>query len=87
MPQPIKNIPQAEIIAQMMKRIVAAGVGTRLIFRTYRQHQNTAAINTACAEYAEITLRPVNPDRVFTAAARMNQTTYEYAEITVRPAN
>lgn len=81
------RLDTAEIIAQMMKRIVAAGVGTRLIFRTYRRYQNSAVINTACTEYAEITLRPANPNRTFKRTAQMNQATYEYAEITIRPAN
>lgn len=81
------RLDTAEIIAQMMKRIVAAGVGTRLIFRTYRKYSAPVVLNTGGAEYTEITLRPVNPNRTFTRRQTHNQTAYEFAEITVRPAN
>lgn len=80
------KLDTAEIIAQMMKRIVAAGVGTRLFFRTYRSYQNDAVMNTAAFESTEITLRPVNTQRTFTRKTYFNTTYQELAEITIRPA-
>lgn len=81
------KLDTAEIIAQMMKRIVAAGVGTRLFFRTYRSYQNATRMNMTAFESTAITLRPVNTDRTFTRTTRINTAFYEFAEITVRPAN
>lgn len=81
------KLDTAEIIAGMMKRIVAAGVGTRLIFRTYRSHQNAAYMNTAAFDSTEITLRPVHTDRTFTRKTFFTTTFSELAEITIRPAN
>lgn len=80
------KLDTAEIIAQMMKRIVAAGVGTRLFFRTYRSYQNAAVMNTAAFESTGITLRPVNTQRTFTRKTYFNTTFQELAEITIRPA-
>lgn len=80
------RLDTAEIIALMMKRIVAAGVGTRLIFRTYRTYRTPLVLTTGSAEYVEITLRPVNPVRTFAQTQHINSAAYEFAEITIRPA-
>ncbi len=81
------KLETADIIALMMKRIVAAGVGTQLIFRTYRSYQYSACMNMAASESVDITIRPVNPDRRFSQPTYYNNTAYEFAEITIRPAN
>ena len=81
-----ERLNTAPLIAQVMKRIVAAGVGMRLFFRTYKSQGTTAFINAGAAEYAEIRLRPVNPQRTFTAQRHINAAAYEQVAVTIKPA-
>lgn len=81
------RIETADIIAKMLKRIVAAGVGMQLVFRTYRTYSSSVFLNTGACEHAEITLRPADCDRTFSQALYCNNAAYEFAEITIRPAN
>jgi hypothetical protein len=76
-----------EDIAAMIKRIVAAGIGTRLVLRAYKMLPHTVVINTTTAEYVEMTFRPVNQARSYQHHAYVNSTIYEIAEITAYPAN
>lgn len=80
------RLDTAEIIAAMMKRIVATGVGTQLIFRTYRRDETPLVLNTAAAEFTETTIKPVNPNRTFRKNLYTNSVAYEFAEVTIRPA-
>ena len=77
----------ADLIATVIKRIIAAGVGFRMIFRTYRDYTNTAHIYTGCAEHAEITIHPASHDRTFTDRRYISSSVFEYADITIRPAS
>lgn len=77
----------ADIIALMMKRIVATGVGIEIIFRTYRTYDDTLVVNTGLSEFAEITIGPAVPDRRFTNPLYIGNATYEIAEIYLPSAN
>lgn len=80
------RLSTATIIAQLMKRIVAAGVGMRLIFRTYRTYTSETFVNTGAGQYVDITLRPANHARSSTRPVFVNTTAYQYSEITIHPA-
>ena len=81
------RIRTAEAIALMMKRIVAAGIGMQLVFRSYRTYRTRVDISTAATEYVEITLRPVHPERTFRQTHFISNAVQQYAEITINPAN
>ena len=53
-----EKIDTAELIAGVMKRIVAAGIGMRLFLRTYRRNEATLYLNTGAAISSRMTIRP-----------------------------
>lgn len=53
-----ERLEAAPLISQLMKRIAASGVGTRVFLRTYRTHRASAYAGIACLNEVEITARP-----------------------------
>lgn len=53
-----ERLEAAPLIAQLMKRIAASGVGTRVFLRTYRSQRAKAYAGIACLDEVEITARP-----------------------------
>lgn len=80
------RLSTADLIAQVMKRIVAAGVGMRLFLRTYHSDKSPVVLNTGTATYTEVKLRPVNPNRKFTQPQYINAVAYEMVSVTINPA-
>ena len=81
------RLQTADIIALMMKRIVATGVGIEIVFRTYRSYKDTLVVNTGLSEFAHITIGPAVPDRRFPNTLYANVATLELAEIYLPRAN
>mgnify|MGYP006910582331 CR=1 FL=1 len=80
------RLQTAELIAQVMKRIVAAGVGMRLFLRSYHRERNPIFFNTGTSSYTEVKIRPVNPQRTFTQRQYINAAAYEMVSVTIKPA-
>lgn len=53
-----ERLEAAPLISQLMKRIAAAGVGTRVFLKTYRKHRAPAYAGIACLDEVDITARP-----------------------------
>lgn len=53
-----ERLEAADLIAQLMKRIVAAGVGTRVFLRTYHAHRATIYHGIPTVIYNEIEAKP-----------------------------
>ena len=81
-----EKIDTAELIAGVMKRIVAAGVGMRLFLRTYRRNEATLYLNTGAAISSRMTIRPPVINRRASNTVYLNSYAYELAHITIRPA-
>lgn len=81
-----EKIDTAELIAGVMKRIVAAGVGMRLFLRTYRRNEATLYLNTGAAISSRMTIRPPVINRRASSTIYLNSYAYELAHITIRPA-
>ena len=81
-----EKIDTAELIAGVMKRIVAAGVGMRLFLRTYRRNEATLYLNTGAAISSRMTIRPLVINRRASNTVYLNSYAYELAHITIRPA-
>ena len=52
-----ERLEAADLIADLMKRIVAAGVGTRIFLRTYRRGKGTSYLAAATLESETLTAR------------------------------
>lgn len=81
-----EKIDTAELIAGVMKRIVAAGVGMRLFLRTYRRSEAMLYLNTGAAISSRMTIRPPVINRRASSTIYLNSYAYELAHITIRPA-
>ena len=81
-----EKIDTAELIAGVMKRIVAAGVGMRLFLRTYLRNEATLYLNTGAAISSRMTIRPPVINRRASSTIYLNSYAYELAHITIRPA-
>ena len=81
-----EKIDTAELIAGVMKRIVAAGVGMRLFLRAYRRNEATLYLNTGAAISSRMTIRPPVINRRASSTIYLNSYAYELAHITIRPA-
>lgn len=82
-----EKIDTAELIAGVMKRIVAAGIGMRLFLRTYRRNEATLYLNTGAAISSRMTIRPPVINRGASSTIYLNSYAYELAHITIRPAH
>jgi len=60
-----------------------AGVGTKIVQRTYRDYTQYVDIHTAGTLYTSLTLRPMAQVRKFTRDIPIHTGAYEYAEITI----
>lgn len=81
-----ERLEAAPLIAELMKRIVAAGVGMRLFLRTYRRNEATLYLNTGAAISSRMTIRPPVINRRASNTVYLNSYAYELAHITIRPA-
>ncbi|OPZ65881.1 MAG: hypothetical protein BWY85_00240 [Firmicutes bacterium ADurb.Bin506] len=82
-----EQINTAELISRVMKRIVAAGVGMRLFFRTYHTTEQTIFINTGFATASRIKARPPNVNRRATETLYAGAAAVYTTALTIRPAN
>lgn len=64
-----EQIDLGDLVATLMKRIVAAGVGMRLFFRTYRQTDQHIYVNTGLAVHDELSAHPKTKPRTFRGTA------------------
>lgn len=80
------QIETAPLISSVMKRIVAAGVGMRLFFRTYQTERQDIYINTGFATSAKILSRPPNVNRRATNTIYTGAAAAIYTAVTIRPA-
>ena len=81
------QIDTADLIASVMKRIVAAGVGMRLFLRSRKSYTQTVYINTGFATSSRITARPPNVNRRATATLYMGTAAVYLTAVTIKPAN
>lgn len=82
-----EKIDTAELIAGVMKRIVAAGVGIRLFLRSRKSYTQTVYINTGFATSSRITARPPNVNRRATATLYTGTAAVYLTAVTIKPAN
>lgn len=75
-----------DAVAAMLHRIVAAGVGFRLILRSYREYRERLVLNTGLVVVKEVLLEPVSLPRSLSGEVRPNTSMYQQAEITLQPA-
>lgn len=81
------QIDTADLIAAVMKRIVAAGVGMRLFLRSRKSYTQTVYINTGFATSSRITARPPNVNRRATATLYTGTAAVYLTAVTIKPAN
>ena len=75
-----------DAVAAMIHRIVAAGVGFRLILRSYREYRERLVLNTGLVVVKEVLLEPVSLPRSLSGEVRPNTSMYQQAEIMLQPA-
>lgn len=81
------QLDTAELIASVMKRIVAAGVGMRLFLRSRRSYTQTVYINTGFAAHSRITARMPNVNRKATATFYTGTAAICLTAVTIKPAS
>lgn len=81
------QLDTAELIASVMKRIVAAGVGMRLFLRSRRSYTQTVYINTGFAAHSRITARMPNVNRKATATFYTGTAATCLTAVTIKPAS
>lgn len=82
-----EKIDTAELIAGVMKRIVAAGIGMRIFLRTYRRNEATLYLNTGAAISLRMIINPPIINRRDSNAIYINSYISEMAFITIQPAD
>lgn len=81
-----EQIRTADLIATVMKRIVASGVGMRLFIRTYRRIQENIIVNTGFAASSQLTVLPHNVNHKAAMGIFINTYAYEHVNTTIKPA-
>lgn len=80
-----EQINTAELIATVMKRIVAAGVGMRLFLRTYNTYTGSLVLNSGTGISAKVRLRPPNVNRRARSTTYIAAYAYELSSTTIKP--
>ena len=81
------QLDTAELIASVMKRIVAAGIGMKLFLRSHRSYTQTVYINTGFAAHSRITARMPNVNRKATATLYTGTAAICLTAVTIKPAS